>query len=175
MSNLVNDMFDFSGILNFFMNELTPYANRPNSTFFILSIALVLSLTTNILNRLLVDVERMKEVMSQVTAWRKEFDKARKSGDKQLIAKATKKQKSIMQLQSRMMWDRMKVSFIYLGPFWIIFYILNKFYAATSVALSPFTVPILLGQELPFISWYILCSFTFSLPISRILGVNPET
>lgn len=175
MTNLVNDMFDLSGILNFLMNALSPYANRPSSTFFILSVALILSLTTNILNRLLVDVERMKEVMGEVTAWRKEFDKARKSGDKQLISKATKKQKSIMQLQSRMMWDRMKVSFIYLGPFWIIFYILNKFFANNAVALSPFSVPILLGEELPFISWYILCSFTLSLPISRILGVNPET
>jgi uncharacterized membrane protein (DUF106 family) len=85
-----------------------------------------------------------------------------------------KRQKPIMQLQSKAMWDRMKVSFIYLGPFWIIFYILNSFFATKVVALSPFTFPILLGYELPYITWYILCSFASSLPLSRILGVNPE-
>lgn len=170
----MNKMLDLSGILDFLMNALSPYASRPSSTFFIMTIALTLSLTTNILNRLLIDVGRMKEVMAEVASWRKEFDKARKSGDQQLLAKATKKQKPIMQLQSKMMWDRMKVSFIYLGPFWIIFYILNTFYRGQIVALSPFTIPILLGEQLPFISWYILCSFALSLPISRILGANPE-
>ncbi len=167
-------MVDLSSIMDFFMNALSPYASRPESTYLILAIALTLSLTTNILNRLLVDVERMKEVMAEVAAWRKEFDKARKSGDKQLLDKVTKKQKPIMQLQSKMMWDRMKVSFIYLGPFWIIFYILNTFFRGNIVALSPFTIPPLLGEELHFISWYILCSFAMSLPISRLLGVNPE-
>ena len=167
-------MLDLSGILDFLMATLSPYSSRPSSTFLILTIALTLSLTTNLLNRLLVDVDRMKEVMAEVAVWRKEFDKARKSGDQQLLAKATKKQKPIMQLQSKMMWDRMKVSFIYLGPFWIIFYILNTFYKGNIVALSPFTIPPLLGEQLPFISWYILCSFSLSLPISRILGVNPE-
>jgi len=112
--------------------------------------------------------------MGEVNAWRKEMDKAKKSGDKELLAKVMKKQKPIMQLQSRAMWDRMKVSFIYLGPFWIIFYILNSFFATKVVALSPFTFPILLGYELPYIAWYILCSFASSLPLSRMLGVNPE-
>ncbi len=167
-------MLDLGRILDFLMNTLSPYASRPNSTFFILAIALTLSLATNILNRLLVDVERMKEVMAEVAVWRKEFDQARKSGDSQLLAKVTKKQKPIMQLQSKMMWDRMKVSFIYLGPFWIIFYVLNTFYKGNIVASSPFTFPLLLGEQLHFISWYILCSFALSLPISRILGANPE-
>jgi len=156
------------------MMMLEGYGERPYSTFFIMGVAFTLSLTTNLANRVLVDVEKMKSVMGEVNAWRKEMDKAKKSGDKQLLAKVMKKQKPIMQLQSRAMWDRMKVSFIYLGPFWIIFYILNSFFAIKVVALSPFTFPILLGYELPYIAWYILCSFASSLPLSRMLGVNPE-
>ena len=156
------------------MTSLEGYGERPYSTLFIMGVAFTLSLTTNLANRVLVDVEKMKSVMAEVNAWRKEMDKARKSDDKQLLAKVMKKQKPIMQLQSKAMWDRMKVSFIYLGPFWIIFYILNSFFQNKVVALSPFTFPLLLGYELPYITWYILCSFASSLPLSRLLGVNPE-
>ncbi len=156
------------------MTNLEGYGEIPYSTFFIMGVAFTLSLTTNLANRVLVDVEKMKSVMAEVNAWRKEMDKARKSDDKQLLAKVMKKQKPIMQLQSKAMWDRMKVSFIYLGPFWIIFYILNSFFQDKVVALSPFTFPLLLGYELPYITWYILCSFASSLPLSRLLGVNPE-
>jgi len=170
----VIEMVDFGGIMDYLMNALSPHASIPDSTFLIMGIAMVLALTTNILNRFLVDVDKMKNVMAEVAVWRKEFDEARKSGDQKKIAKATRKQKGIMQLQSRMMWDRMKVSFIYLGPFWILFYVLNTFFRGETVAMSPFTFPILLGEELRFISWYILCSFCFSLPLSRILNVNPE-
>ncbi|MBS7623620.1 DUF106 domain-containing protein [Candidatus Bathyarchaeota archaeon] len=156
------------------MASLAPYSERPYSTVFILAVAFTLSLVTNLANRLLVDVERMRSVMAEVTAWRKEFDKARKTDDKQLMAKVMKRQKAIMQLQSRAMWDRMKVSFMYLGPFWAIFYILSSFFKDSVVALSPFTFPLLLGPELHFVAWYIVCSLAFSLPLSRLLGANPE-
>lgn len=154
--------------------SLEPYGVRPYSTIFVLAVALALSLTTNLANRLLVDVERMKSVMEEVKAWRKDFDEARKTNNKQLMAKAMKKQKAVMQLQSKAMWDRMKVSFMYLGPFWIIFYVLSSFFKNSAVAVSPFTFPFLLGNDLPFVTWYIVCSLALSLPLSRLLGVNPE-
>jgi len=156
------------------MMSLEPYGVRPYSTIFVLAVALALSLTTNLANRLLVDVERMKSVMEEVKAWRKDFDEARKTNNKQLMAKAMKKQKAVMQLQSKAMWDRMKVSFMYLGPFWIIFYVLSSFFKNSAVAVSPFTFPFLLGNDLPFVTWYIVCSLALSLPLSRLLGVNPE-
>jgi uncharacterized membrane protein (DUF106 family) len=112
--------------------------------------------------------------MAEVNTWRKEFDTAKKTNDKQLLAKVMKRQKAIMQLQSKAMWDRMKVSFAYLGPFWIIFYVLNGFFQTRVVARSPFSFPFLLGNELPFVTWYIACSLALSLPLSRLLGTSPE-
>lgn len=164
----------FEEVWSWLMTSLEPYGVRPYSTIFILAVALALSLTTNLANRLLVDVERMKSVMKEVKAWRKDFDEARKTNNKQLMAKAMKKQKAVMQLQSKAMWDRMKVSFMYLGPFWIIFYVLSSFFKNSAVAVSPFTFPFLLGNDLPFVTWYIVCSLALSLPLSRLLGVNPE-
>jgi|YelNatPaOPRAMG01_1025707.scaffolds.fasta_scaffold42645_2 uncharacterized membrane protein (DUF106 family) len=162
---------------------LSPYSGIPDSTLLILAVAALLSFITSAANRLLVDVKKMKEVMDEVNAWRMQLEKAKKSNDKKLLAKVMKRQEAIMKLQSRAMWDRMKVSLIFLAPFWIIFMVLSRFYASTPVALSPFSIPLLLSgsldptygaHQLLFFSWYIICSFAVSLPLSRILGVNPE-
>lgn len=156
------------------MNALKPYSSIPNSTIFILALALLLSFITNLANRLLVDVQKLRRLSKEVAAWREEFDRARKSGDKQLMAKVAKKQQSMMKLQSKMMWDRMKISFIFIIPFWIIWIILSSFFGNSTVAKSPFTIPWILGSELSFAAWYILCSFAISLPLSRLFGLNPE-
>lgn len=156
------------------MEALGPYSSIPSSTIFILALASILSLATNLANRLLVDVQKMRRISREVALWREEFDKARKSGDKQLMAKVAKKQQSIMKLQGKMMWDRMKISFIFIIPFWIIWIVLSGFFGTSTVAKSPFTIPWILGSDLSFAAWYILCSFAISLPLSRLFGLNPE-
>jgi len=174
----IEDFFAFVNV------ALAPYGTIPQSTFLILGVALVLSLVSTTANRFLVDVQRMKSISEEVKAWRSEMDKAKKSNDKKLLAKVTKKQEAMMKLQSKTMWDRMKVSFIFIVPFYVIFIILSRFYGNIHVALSPFTIPMLLtgptdanwpgAIELAYVSWYIICSFSISLPLSRLFGVNPE-
>ena len=172
---------DFFALMN---AVLAPYGSIPLSTFLILGIAALLAVVSNAANRFLVDVKRMKSIADEVKAWRSEMDKAKKSGDKKLLAKVTKKQEAMMKLQSKTMWDRMKVSFVFIVPFYLIFIILSRFFGSTFVALSPFSIPMLLtgpanadwpgAINLAYVSWYIVCSFGISLPISRLLGVNPE-
>jgi len=161
-------------IWNVIMASMGPYHEMPESTFLVLAIALGLSLITNAANRFLVDVEKMKSVTKEVNAWRKELDKAKKANDKQLTAKLMKKQQAMMKLQSKMSWARMKISLLFLAPFWIMWTILGGFFGEAIVALSPFTFPWLMGEKLPLFSWYIVCSFAAGLPLSRILGINPE-
>jgi len=159
---------------NWIMAGLSPYHEIPESTFLILGIALGLSLISNAANRFLVDIEKMKSITKEVNAWRKELDRAKKTNDKKLMDKVMKKQQAIMQLQSKMSWDRMKISILFLAPFWLVWAVLSGFFGQVIVAVSPFTFPWLLGEKLPFYSWYILCSFAAGLPFSRILGINPE-
>jgi len=159
---------------NWVMASLGPHHEIPESTFLILGIALGLSLITNAANRFLVDIAKMKSITKEVTAWRKQLDKAKKANDKQLMAKVMKKQQAIMKLQSKMTWDRTKISLLFLAPFWLVWAILGGFFGQTIVAVSPFTFPWLIEEKLPFFSWYILCSFAAGLPFSRILGINPE-
>lgn len=155
------------------MALLQPYHVIPSSTLFTLGIAAVLGAISTASNRLLVDMKRVAAVTKQVSAWKKEFDKARKSGDKQLLAKATKKQQAMMKLQSEVAFDRMKVSFIFIIPFYLIWIVLSNFFGQTAVAFSPIQIPFI-GTKLSFFYWYLISSFTISLPLTRMFGINPE-
>jgi len=160
-------------IWNLLMGALQPYHAIPASTLLTLAIAGTMGVISTAANRLLVDVKRVAQVTREVNAWRKEFEKARKSNDKQLLAKVTKKQQAMMKLQSKMAFERMKVSFIFIIPFWAIWIVLSSFFGETVVAFSPIPIPFA-GDELPFFYWYLICSFTISLPLTRLFGINPE-
>jgi uncharacterized membrane protein (DUF106 family) len=160
-------------IWKLFMDALLPYHSIPASTLLTLAIAGALALITTTANRFLVDVKRAAAVTKEVNAWRKEFDKARKGNDKKLLAQLTKKQQAMMKLQSKVAFDRMKVSFIFLVPFWLVWIVLSGSFGATVVAHSPIEIPFA-GANLSFFYWYLICSFAVSLPLSRVFGVNPE-
>lgn len=176
-------------ILKSLTTVLVPYAEIPSSTFFIFGVAFVLSLVSNLSNRFMVDIHKMREISNEVKAWQEEFNKARKSGDKHLLAKVNKKQAAIMRLQSKMMWDRMKVTLIFFIPFLLVWNVLSKFYGALPggglTAYSPFRVAWLLEGprlfpnvsipiQVSYFTWYLICSFAISLPTSRLLGTYPE-
>ena len=157
----------------FLMGALQPYEMIPASTLLVVAVAATLAAASTSANRLLVDVKRAAKVTREVNAWRKEFDKARKSNDKQLVAKLGKKQQAMMKLQSKVAFERMKVSFIFIIPFYIVWIVLSGFFGQNIVAFSPIPLPIA-GEQLSFFSWYLICSFTISLPLAKLLGVNPE-
>ena len=160
-------------IWKLFMDALLPYHSIPASTLLTLTIAGALALITTAANRFLVDVKRAAAVTKEVNAWRKEFDKARKSNDKKLLAQLTKKQQGMMKLQSQVAFGRMKVSFIFLVPFWLVWIVLSGSFGQTVVAHSPIEIPFA-GANLSFFYWYLICSFAVSLPLSRVFGINPE-
>jgi len=160
-------------IWKLFMDALLPYHSIPASTLLTLTIAGVLALITTTANRFFVDVKRAAAVTKEVNAWRKEFDKARKSNDKKLLAQLTKKQQGMMKLQSQVAFGRMKVSFIFLVPFWLVWIVLSGSFGQTVVAHSPIEIPFA-GANLSFFYWYLICSFAVSLPLSRVFGINPE-
>ncbi|MBS7648041.1 DUF106 domain-containing protein [Candidatus Bathyarchaeota archaeon] len=167
-------MLFLESVWNLMMASLRPFSSIPNSTVLIFLIAMVLSLITNLSNRFLVDINKMKSVSKEVREWQKEFSRARKSGDKQLMDKVMKRQKAIMKLQAKMMSDQMKVGFMFFIPFSIIYFLLNSFYGNVPVAFSPFVLPMLIEGEIPFWKWYIICSFATSLPLRHLIGVAIE-
>ena len=142
----------------------------PNSTLFILLLSMSLSFLTALANRLLTNREQLNAWRKEVARWNEDFKKARKSGDKKLLAKVKRKERYILKLQSKMMWQSMKVSLIFMIPFLLIWQLLIGFFGGTTVAYIPWIDGVF---EMPLFYWYMLCSFASGTMITKALGVTP--
>lgn len=147
---------------------------RPYATLFILSIALLISVLTTLVNRLLSNPEKSKASRKEVTEWNKELRQAQRAKDKKTVERLMKKQQYIMQLQTKMMWSSMKVSLLFLIPLLLMWNVLGGFYSNVPVAIFPG-----LGSNLPLpffntplIWWYLLCSLLFGTAFSHVFGLT---
>lgn len=159
---------------------VNPLTTIPVSTIFIMFLSMALSFVTSLANRLLTNQDQLRAWRREVAEWTADFNKARKTGDKKLLAKVKKLQPQITKIQSKMMWQSMKVSFIFMIPFillWSLF-LTPTYYNVSAVAY----IPDILGSDggvswlpLPFFWWYLLCSFLFGTLFARILGLAVGT
>jgi len=154
---------------------LAPYIGEPPqipfSTFFTIGIATCMALISSTAAKLLVDYDMVRSSMKEVQAWQKEMNAARKAKDDQTLAKLTKKQAAMMKQQSRASMEQMKVTAVTFVPFLLIWYLLNAVLGANTIAYAPFPLPIM-GTNLRFFYWYLLCSFAMNLPLMRIFGIG---
>lgn len=148
----------------------------PYSTFFILALAITLSIVTALVQRKYVNFEELRRVRTEMSVIRKEIFDARKRGDRKAYAKLQRKQKEIMRDSSSVMGNQMKVSMVTMIPFLIIFWVLWKavFKTTTVVAYSPVVIPYgsIDGIGLTFWLWYFLSSIGMSLAVNRALRVQ---
>jgi len=147
----------------------------PVSTMFILLLSMGLSLLTSLANRFLTNQDQLRAWRREVAEWTAESKKAAKTGDKKLLAKVKKQQPQIMKIQSKMSWQSMKVSFIFMIPFLLLW---QLFLGPTFGFLPVAYIPEIMNSggsvswlPLPIFWWYLLCSFLFSTLFARILGL----
>jgi len=162
--------------------EVMQLGSPPNSTMFILGVSVLLTLITLTANKLLIDVKKLKELREEVSAWQRDYNLARRSGDKQAEMKLKRKQARISQLQAAMLRQQMKLMLIFFAPFAIIFYALSGFYKESIVVWAPYWLPFIttsiedqvygLQYGLQFFWWYLISSFTVNLPMTRLLGLS---
>lgn len=151
----------------------------PVSTIFILFLSMLLSLITSLANRFLINQDELRASRKEVADWTSEFRKATRSGDKKLLAKLKRQQPRITKLQTKMTWQSMKVSFIFMVPFLLLWYLfLTPLYGGVEVARIPgIYLPGIFVWEgkLPIFLWYLFCSFLFGTLWSRLLGLAVGT
>jgi uncharacterized membrane protein (DUF106 family) len=86
-----------------------------------------------------------------------------------------KKQQYIMKLQSKMMWQSMKVSLLFLVPLLIMWQLLGGFFTGVDIAVFPGLGPnISLPLGITFGSlfwWYLLSSFLSGTVFSHAFGI----
>lgn len=147
----------------------------PFSTIFILLLAATISLLTSLTNRRFTNPEKSKAQRKEVAEWNAALRKAQRSGDKKLTQKLMKKQQYILGLQSKMMWQSMKVMLIFLAPLFIMWQVLGGSYGSTEIAYFPGVGPVislpLLGNMTSLFWWYLLCSFLCSTMFSHLFGL----
>jgi len=147
---------------------------RPYSTLFILGIAALVSLLTTLVNRLISNPQKSKEQRKEVSEWNKELREAQRAKDKKTIEKLMKKQQYIMKMQTKMMWNSMKVSLLFLVPLLLMWQVLGGFYSGQDIAIFPGV-----GANLPLpmfsaslIWWYLLCSLFFGTTFAHVFGLT---
>ena len=145
----------------------------PSSTLFILLLSFAVSFATSVTNRFLTNREQLKAWTKEIKDWREESLKARKTGDKKLLAKVKKQERHVMQLQSKMTLQSMKTSFLWFIPLMIMWYVLLPQIVPIGevVAFLP-PLPPLFSGELTVFLWYLLCSFLASALFTRLFGLG---
>ncbi len=142
---------------------LSPQA--PGATIFILLLAIILTIITTGVNRLLTNPAQLREWRKEIKEWTDEFREAQKVKDKKKLAKVEKQKDRIMKLQQKMSWQSMKVSLLFFIPFFIIWQVLWSIYREPVAFLPGFGL-------LSIVFWYLLCSLFFSTLFARIFGVG---
>jgi len=99
----------------------------------VLGAAFVLSLTSTLANRFLVNYKMVNSYRKEYMSWMKSVNKARKEGDEKQLDKLMRRQGAVMKMNTRASLETLKTM-----PFY----------------------------------WYLICSFTISIPLSKIFGVN---
>ena len=162
----------YISIVTWLIEVLGPtWRTPPYSTLLVFLLAAFLAISSSLITRALVDVEKMSRHMKEVTEWRKEYMQALKSGDQKLIAKMKKREASIKKMQSEMSKQQLKPLAATFIPFVLIWWLFNGVFKGSVVAVSPIPLPFV-GYYLDFISWYILSSFGLTTLVQKLLGIS---
>jgi uncharacterized membrane protein (DUF106 family) len=153
-----------------------PLNSIPFSTVFILGLAAGISLLTTLVNRRFTNPEKSRAWRKEISDWNKDLRAARGSKDKKTLEKVMKKQQYIMQLQSKMMWQSMKVSLLFLVPLLLMWQILGGFYGPAAIAILPgigsqLVLPILNITFSSLFWWYLLCSLFFGTTFQHVFRI----
>src|SRR2546422_2528862 len=149
------------------------------SAFIVLGAALFLSLIAMLANRFLVNYKMVASYRREYMNWMNAVRKARKDGDEKQLDKLMKRQSAVMKMSSRATLEQLKTYPITIVPFYLIYAVLGHALKYTPyTAYAPFLFPFAsitqsgAAAGLPLFFWYLVCSFTISIPLSRIFGVS---
>ncbi|MGD2201259.1 MAG: EMC3/TMCO1 family protein [Candidatus Bathyarchaeota archaeon] len=160
ISSLASSQFDF-------------LQQPPWATFFILGLTLVINIGMSFANKRVMDLDAYRRIMIESARVRREQMEAMKSGNQRRISKAQKRQQDLMREQQKMSMGRLKLTLYFFIPFILIWQFLNNFFGNTIIAYMPFKTPFF-GTELNIGNWYILCSISINIILSRIMGLTFE-
>ena len=145
----------------------------PYATLFILLLTLVINVVMSYANKRSMDLPAYRKMMVGSARARKELMAAMKTGNQRRISQAQTKQNELMKEQQKASSGRMKLTMYVMIPFLLIWQVLNGFFGRTIIAFMPFNAPFF-PEELTIGNWYLLCSISVNIVLSRIIGLTFE-
>ena len=136
-------------------------------------IPLVINLGMTLFNRSRTNLEEMRRNKVAYAHSQQEVMEAMKGGNKRRIEKAQKRQQELAQTQMNASSAQLRTTFIVLIPLILVYQGLRAFFTDAIVAVAPITLP-LLGLELTYFNWYLLCSYFTKTILDRVLGMTFE-
>ncbi len=155
-----------------------PNSCVPQSEFIVLGAALLLSLIAMGANRFLVNYRMVANYRREYMTWMNAVRKARKDGDEKQLDKLMRRQSAVMKMSSRATLEQLKTYPITIVPFYLIYAVLGAAFGSAAIAFAPFALPFAGttaaggASVLSLFFWYLICSFSLSIPLSRIFGVS---
>lgn len=162
----------FNSLIIWLTGVLSPVLKTPSSTVFIFFLVLGLTLIVVTVNRLAVDIKKLQGFELEIRKHASSLNKAKRMNDKAALRRLKREELRLKQLRSYVSKQRLKASFITLIPLIMIYLITSTVYLNVPVAVLPVDFP-LIGREVPFPIWYMLCYFAFYFPLSKLFGVSP--
>jgi uncharacterized membrane protein (DUF106 family) len=145
----------------------------PYATLAILVLTLVINIVMSYANKRSMDLPAYRKMMVGSARARKELMAAMKTGNQRRISQAQNKQNELMKEQQKASSGRMKLTMYVMIPFLLIWQVLNGFFGRTIIAFMPFNAPFF-PEELTIGNWYLLCSISVNIVLSRIIGLTFE-
>jgi len=157
----------------------------PEVTFVVALLSLGVSLIYGIGRRLMTNVNEIKRMTAELSAYNKELRQAMTSGDKERLAKIRKKGAQMKMFQNRVAMQNMKPTFAFMIPFSLLWFfgipaIIGNNWADIIAAKSPVPLnfipfyPLTFGLEntISVFVWYLITSFAFQGIVSKLLRLT---
>ena len=122
--------------------------------FEIFLISIVISIASALLNKKLVNQDRMNEIKKRIKDFQARYNEAKNSGNQALIKKLEEEQKEVLGLTKEMMSNSFKPLLYTFLPFMVILFFLSNAYGSAG---NVVTLPVF-NWELTWLWWYILVS-----------------
>lgn len=153
-----------TGFLNIVFAPLL--ALNPIITIFIMG--LVVITTTNLLNKKFLGTENAKLLKKKMQEMREKMLSAQKIGDTKVVNECMKE---IMKFNSQYFKFTLKPLVISMFIVILILPWLRANYSGNVLVSMPQLLPVVGGYEVSWFIWYIICTFSLSLVIRKIIGV----
>ena len=149
-----------------------------DSVFFysmiVFSVSLIWAFLSIWIRQRFIGQKQFTQWQAEIDEWNKEKRRAEVIGDKKMLARLKRREKRIMQIQSKLFKRQTAAIFLNMGIFLGIWQILIFYFGNKPVAYLPFSIPLLTGpppNPLNFFYWYGVCSFLSMTIASKVLGV----